>query len=471
MSVTDTKNFPAGLLAIASKQLDDTFPTEQIVQYCSLAFEIYSFPYARQHHLLEDCVSFHCRTLERMFGRALFRDINNQLSWIKSSPLPCGAFFIRGSDNSYGLTKAYRLTPIGNWAIREAITNSDYPLTNRKLPANHGALRSRDAKGSNATNVFDMKRDIRIKERVVAEALKSICLLISDKSARGCEFIDYFKLAHEQLSPEEKHRQLIADRDRIAFVLRVLKNPNLGERGFVPQLYTQSSSGRWYSSGPIVSFQNMPKQLRPIFFQDCYDYDVESCHYSIFSQLAARCGVETPIINELLADKVTFRSSVAKDANITLPTAKRCLISLIYGAPLNPSKHTFFGTTLGAVDAANFCTSEKIVALQKELSKGRQCIINMYRDQSKKKGWIINDAGRARVISKTSKITLMAHILQGVEAQILSCIGNHWGYQLMLLMHDGFVTKVQLDTALIRSTVLAETGWDVCFSEERISII
>ena len=53
MSVTDTKNFPAGLLAIASKQLDDTFSSEQIIQYCSLAFEIYSFPYARQHHLLE----------------------------------------------------------------------------------------------------------------------------------------------------------------------------------------------------------------------------------------------------------------------------------------------------------------------------------------------------------------------------------------------------------------------------------
>jgi hypothetical protein len=471
MSVIGTKNFPAGLLTIASKQLDNAFSTQQIVQYCSLAFEIYTFPYARQHHLLEDCVSVHCRDFERMFGRGQFVVINDKLDWIEPVPLPCGAFFLRYSDNNCGLTKAYRLTSTGRLAIREAVTDSNYPLTDRKLPANIKALRSRDAKGSNAKGVFDMKRDIRVKERPVIEALESVCLLVSDQSARGSDLIDYFRRVYKDLSPEEKHRQLIADRDRIIDILQVLKSPDLGKKGFVPQYYVQSSSGRWYCHGPIVSFQNMPKQLRPIFFQDCYDYDIESCHYSIFAQLAVGCGVETPTIDNLLANKVAFRESIARDANITLPMAKRCLISLIYGAPLNPSEYTSFGATLGITNATNFCKSPKVIALHKELSTGRKRIINKYIRQSKKKGWINNDVGRARVTAKSSQTTLMAHILQGVEAQILSCIGSHWGNQLLLLMHDGFVTRDQLDTELIRSTVLAETGWDVHFSEERISII
>jgi hypothetical protein len=101
---------------------------------------------------------------------------------------------------------------------------------------------------------------------------------------------------------------------------------------------------------------------------------------------------------------------------------------------------------LGHEAAKAFCELEVVRALHSEIKQGARLIIESYKNQSRRRDTIINDIGRSCVISKSSRSTQLSHILQGAEAQILSSVRQRWGSSLLLLMHDGFVSKNHLST-------------------------
>ena len=125
---------------------------------------------------------------------------------------------------------------------------------------------------------------------------------------------------------------------------------------------------------------------------------------------------------------------------------------------------------MGHEAAKAFCELEVVRALHSEIKQGARLIIESYKNQSRRRDTIINDIGRSCVISKSSRSTQLSHILQGAEAQILSSVRQRWGSSLLLLMHDGFVSKNQLSTSMMSQHVFKETGWDIQFSEEFITI-
>jgi hypothetical protein len=64
----------------------------------------------------------------------------------------------------------------------------------------------------------------------------------------------------------------------------------------------------------------------------------------------------------------------------------------------------------------------------------------------------------------------LSHIPQGAEAQIVSSVGQRRGSSILLLMHDELVSKNQFSTSMMSQHVFKETGWNIQFSEEFITI-
>ena len=470
MSKLGTTEVPQGLLEIASELLSPSFSQHQIVQYCSLVFEVYAYPYYRQHKLISDCSYIHYLELEKRFGRENFTHLNNQLNWLQNVALPNGQLHIWNSKAGDGCTKAYKLTCYGYRAIRKAMADNRYPLITRPIKTNGNALRSRDASGSNSVGGFSMSPNIPVRPALIKEAIRDIRLLVSDDSVRGTPFLNYLRAFYANHSREDCVSKLEINGNRLSDVLRVIQDTNLGRKGYLPQYYVQSSTGRWYCRGPFISLQNIPRQLRQLILQGYYDYDVESCHYSLFAQMTSKVHFETPVIDQLVSDKYAFRLDIAKSLNISIKDVKQALIGLIYGSPLSASLFCSLSRNLGKEATNAFCKLPKIRALHCEIKQGSKLIIEHYKSKSRRRGSLINDAGRSCVLSHASKASQLSHILQGAEAQILSSIGHRWGASMVLLMHDGFVTKKQLNTAELRNHILKETGWDVQFSEELISI-
>lgn len=470
MAFNSLSAYPAGLLELASRGLSSAYSRNIIVQYCSLTFELYAFPYHRQHKLVAHCSYFHYLELEERLGRGNFNRLNDQLNWIQNIELPDGQSHRWSCSAGLGVTKAYKLTCKGYEAIQDAMTNTRYPLVERKFKSSGNAIRSRDHSGSNSVGSFDMSPNLAIKTGVIKKAIKDINLLLSDSSARGTPITDYLRHFYADLPRHECITKLEQNRNALINILRVTLSPDVGKARHLLQNYVQSSSGRWYCRGPLVSLQNIPKQLRQIILQGNFDYDIESCHYSLFAQMASKLNFKTPVIDELIANKDFFRLEIASTSGITINQVKQSLISLIYGSPLNTSVFCSLGNNLGHEAAKVFCELEVVRALHNEIKQGARLIIESYKNQSRRRGTIINDLGRSCVISKSSRPTQLSHILQGAEAQILSSVGQRWGSSLLLLMHDGFVSKNQLSTSMMSQHVFKETGWDIQFSEEFITI-
>ena len=468
MALKSTIAYPLGLLELASKRLPSSFSHNIVVQYCSLVFEIYAFPYRRQHKLLQHCSYIHYLELEQRFGRGVFSALNSSLNWLTNTNLTDGQSHLWQASGGKGIAKAYELTDMGYEAIR--LSMAKYPLMERKYRCNSAAMRSRDSSGSNSIGGFVMAASIAINQRIIKDAIRDVSLLRSDKSARGTPALNYLRHSHSEITREESVKKLQNYQDKLSDIQTITRCTDIGKKGYIPQQYTQSSTGRWYCQGQLISLQNMPRQLRTIVFQGHYDYDVESCHYALFAQMASRHAFDTPVIDQLVANKQAFRLKIALSLGISVATVKKVLISLIYGSPLSPSLYCSLAHSLGKPTAEAFCNLEDIQSLHSEISVGSKIIVEGYKQNSRRMGSITNDIGRSCVISQYSKASLLSHLLQGAEAQILSSIGKRWGHLIILLMHDGFVTKKRLKTDMLREHVFKETGWNVEFSEALISI-
>jgi hypothetical protein len=64
----------------------------------------------------------------------------------------------------------------------------------------------------------------------------------------------------------------------------------------------------------------------------------------------------------------------------------------------------------------------------------------------------------------------MAHLIQGVEAFMLRTALRLYPDDIILLVHDGFVSTRQLDRERIKKAIKGTVGYDMDLSEEQISM-
>ena len=109
-----------------------------------------------------------------------------------------------------------------------------------------------------------------------------------------------------------------------------------------------------------------------------------------------------------------------------------------------------------------------------DMTKARRLVLSHYRDLSRKvhrSDKLVNDAGRTyspKAGESNLEAKELAHILQGLESQMLLACIQYAGESVVLLQHDGFATSTRLNMAELRVAIRGVTGLDIDMEEKQL---
>ena len=235
--------------------------------------------------------------------------------------------------------------------------------------------------------------------------------------------------------------------------------------GSIPVQYEQKSTGRLFMVGG--SLQTVPREVRNAALAGYWDYDIENCHYAIVRQMAAAAGHDCPVITEYLQRKRQIRESLAAWTRAPGASIKSALISLLYGARLNPSEKTALGQELGPDAAVAFINAPFVKALAAEIAVVRRAILLR---QERRRGRYTSLIGLEINPAKNNAAEVLCHLVQGIEAAALRAIVRRYGERIVLAMHDGWVSDMELDVAEMERLILDETGYELKVEASRLQV-
>jgi hypothetical protein len=235
--------------------------------------------------------------------------------------------------------------------------------------------------------------------------------------------------------------------------------------GSIPLLYEQKSTGRLADT--LFGIQNTEREVLSAALDGFWDYDLRNAHFGIFSQWAKQLGLQTPAVDEYLRDKQTIRKRLASYCSAEVDEVKQSLIALLYGAPLNSDpSFASIPKVLGKEAATLFVAHPFVKGLKAEIGTVGKAIV---ADTKLSNGAYVNALGiRASVQAQRSMFTLLCHALQGVEAQVLQAVVKRYGDQILLCMHDGWVSRERIDCEEVEVLIEAETGFRLRVEEKKL---
>jgi len=268
----------------------------------------------------------------------------------------------------------------------------------------------------------------------------------------------------DQAVEQDKLKSLKQHRDNI-YQLVAWTASDIGQNQFLPQCYREAQSGRLYSFYH-ANLQNAPKAIRHALLDGQYDYDIENCHFTLFSQLAYKYGYKTTAINHYLKNKTKVRKSLADAIGLADVTpVKESLLAIIYGARESSYWKAAIPKYLGQQRAELFFALPIVKDIFKDVEIGTAIIIE--NQPVNQRGNIKNAMNKIiHCSSKPAKI--MAHLLQGIEARILQIARRMYASKISLLQHDGFTCYEKIDRKALEAAVKKELGYDVKYSETRL---
>jgi hypothetical protein len=213
--------------------------------------------------------------------------------------------------------------------------------------------------------------------------------------------------------------------------------------------------------------QNLLREVKNTALAGKWDHDIESCHYTLTHQIANKQGYKAGAIEEYIKNKDQIHQHFVNSYGISKDDTKKCLLSLIYGAPLT----AYTGATIYRVlekKSEVFKNDEMVRSVKKDLVKCKTLII---KDGIKSRGKMKNAIGKCISISKKSQKSLAAHILQGYEALALHTAIEQLDGNILLLCHDGFVTESNIGTLGISQSFYERTGLEISFKSEQLRSI
>lgn len=440
------KQVPRDLLNLLSREIKN-FGQLGLMHKCALAymFEVCDTSW-KQHAKWEDSASFNHKDLNVMFGRSRFGKVNKQV----------GMFEVTNQYYSdQGLTRGYKLTPNARRVKNKYLKVRQRPVT-ELLELDGKVIRnppkSVSAKDiSGRTTVWNKAKPPNVIP-VDLDAL--IALEKQTRQTLDASSPDLFQTDHAKLARRLNDLGLLIRR----------ANTTAAGRSNLMQRYQESDSGRLYAQG--INLQKIPRVIRQAALAGCWDYDIDNCHYSIFSQLSDRYGYETKAINHYLNQKKAIREELAADLGLGVGDIKTCLISAIYGARDNLFPKNAIPTLIGG-KAEQLFKHEVWRAIYKDVLRGRGRIVDS--QEVNRKGWIHNALGKPIKEDKTRE-KILAHLLQGIEAQALRAIVQTVPDQVLLLVHDGFVTRKRIKQSDLEAVMLRETGFNLNLSGNKIQI-
>lgn len=258
-----------------------------------------------------------------------------------------------------------------------------------------------------------------------------------------------------------------ADARQRMSALRLLKlSRNTMCPSSVPVLYEQKSTGRL--TEVLFGLQNNEREVISATLHGMWDYDLQNAHFSIFSAWAKKLGRPTPVVAQYVRHKAEIRIELRDHCQSNLDDIKQCLISLMYGAPLNANPDfARIPQILGETEAKLFISHPFVKSLKQEISAIGKYIVN---DTYTSRGCYVNAMGiePPNIAGATGKFKLLSHALQGVEALALKTVVAQYGQDILLCMHDGWVSRTKLDSNQLRDSIFRATGFELGIEEMQL---
>jgi hypothetical protein len=279
---------------------------------------------------------------------------------------------------------------------------------------------------------------------------------------RGVRPSPYLPINQEALL--EFYRASTDMREKMS-ALRLLRlSRNKRWPGQIPLLYEQKSSGRL--TEVLFSIQSTQREVLSAALDGHWDYDLSNAHFSILSAWAKRLGKTAPVVDNYLRNKKAIRAEVAAHCDSPIDLIKECLIALLYGAPLssNPD-YAQIPKKLGVEKARLFVNHPFVKSLKKEISElGGEVVA----DTHSTRGCYVNAMGieAPQFEKKNATFNLLCHALQGVEALSLKAVVTEHGEDILLCMHDGWVSSRRLNSSKLQDLIYAATGFELEIEEQ-----
>jgi hypothetical protein len=258
-----------------------------------------------------------------------------------------------------------------------------------------------------------------------------------------------------------------ADARQRMSALRLLKlSRNTMCPGQIPVLYEQKSTGRL--TEVLFGIQSNEREVISAALHGMWDYDLQNAHFSIFSEWAKKLGHATPVVDQYVRHKAEIRIELRDHCQSNLDDIKQSLISLMYGAPLNANpKFASIPKRLGVAEAKLFISHPFVRSLKKEISSVGKYIVD---DTYTNRGCYVNAMGiePAHITRATAKFNLLSHALQGVEALALKTVVTKHQQDILLCMHDGWVSRTKLDCKQLQDSIFRATGFDLGIEEVKL---
>lgn len=408
----------------------------------------------RQHKKADDFMSIGYLELSHAFGRGGFKQINDQLNVFDVT---------KQWWHSKGLTKGYKLTESVQKA-KDKYLKSKRPAISRMIDLDGKAVKNlqraiaaKDIDEVTATAWRDAKPFNNIPVDLMAMRSMYEYLAQMESKKTGDLFHD------AEIEDIDYRVELLGQLIRLA-------HTDVAGKGFISHRYAEGRTGRLFARG--ISLQTAPRTIRNAALHGLYDYDIENCHFAIFSQLSARFGFQCEAINHYLVRKKEIRQQLAAEVGISISQVKMCLLALMFGARVVVRDGVAITDEIGSRKAGILFKSERFITIQQDIVFGRKLILDGW---AKSRNTISNDMGKRIKLKKQdgkpeASEKLLAHIIQGVEAKALKAAIDVYPDEIVLLMHDGFVAKRSLDVQLIENEIYDKTGYRLELSKQVIVI-
>lgn len=417
-----------------------------------------------QHHRYEGQISIYSRSLDEMFGRSEFAIINRRVGLFEIEQNY--SFCASGSP---GWTRGYKLTASAEMIMESVQLQQTHMVDEKGVIVRTPetlAIAKKDERGNhragrgNIPAVVNINVDELLKLQAEARAWKwhykdglpapttgRLHKRLSDMAAHvdRLQWLEYFII--------QPITHILLAADTIAM-----------PKGCTEVTYTEYPSGRLYSNQGYL--QTACREIRAAAFSGCWDYDFSACHFALISQLSARIDQPTPTIDAYLWQKAEIRQHLAAELDVPLKAIKVSLTALIYGAPRKV--HSFWKNhrevepailkNMGGdkEKARRFFEHPIIDAMHEEIQRVRDKIIAAAPTH---RGRIINALGKSIEPKKHKPYETLSHLLQGAESAALHAVIQSHGQDLILLMHDGWISRQRLDCDQLTDEIHRATGF------------
>lgn len=249
-------------------------------------------------------------------------------------------------------------------------------------------------------------------------------------------------------------------------LLRLAKNRHCP--GFIPVAYEQKSTGRIFEV--LNHIQSTPRDVRNAALEGFWDYDISNCHFSILNDWGLTLGCRSSAIGKYLNEKKEIRNRLAAECGVEVSLIKESLIALLYGASQSHKEEfSSIARSMGEAATKRFMNDPFIKSLVADIRRLRKPIVAAL---PRRRGMVGNTL---RVFTsakedgkKKSDANLLCHALQGCEAQALKAVLQTYGDQILLPMHDGWISRTRLNVPEIEDLLKKVTGFRLLVEEKQL---